>query len=116
MTMTLKQTRKRNGQQGTGWVLFGCDPSSAARKWVEKWFPTSDKARAYARKKGWTIKGETSAPALPRPEHTCGGLAYDWSCPACNLGEPDNQRGNDDGGITSDSYGEPEDWDVAGGL
>ncbi len=38
------------------------------------------------------------------PEHTCGGM-YDVSCEACSMGEPENQRGPDDGGITSyDEY------------
>lgn len=49
------------------------------------------------------------------PEHTCSGL-YDVSCEACSLGEPDNQRGPEDRGQVADSYGEPDEFDVIGGL
>ena len=51
----------------------------------------------------------------PQPEHTCAGF-YDLSCPACDLGDPENQRSPEDGGVFSDYSQEPDDRDVQGGL
>ena len=40
---------------GKGWVLFGSVDGNAA-KWFERWFPSKERAAAYASRKGWSIK------------------------------------------------------------
>jgi hypothetical protein len=71
-TMTLGRTRKRVKEgkygfshvvEGTTMKLYGTN--EATGKWFERGFPDADKARAYAAKQGWVIKGEepVEAPA-----------------------------------------------------
>lgn len=71
--MTLAPTRKRvkhNGfsvtVQGTGMVLYGTN--EATGKWFERHFPSAEKAREYAMKQGWTIKGDEAPAPTPQPK------------------------------------------------
>lgn len=56
--MTIQKTAKRTASgtvEGSGVVLFGANPNSVGSRWVEKWFASEVKARAYAAKKGWAV-------------------------------------------------------------
>jgi hypothetical protein len=77
-TMTLERTRKRvkSGKygfttmvDGTTMILYGTN--QVTDKWFSRNFPDADKARAYAAKQGWVIKGEeaveVAAPVPSKP-------------------------------------------------
>lgn len=74
-TMTLERTRKRvkSGKygfstmvEGTTMILYGTN--HATDKWFSRHFPDAAKARAYAAKQGWVIKGEAPVEvAVPVP-------------------------------------------------
>lgn len=51
--MTIKQAHPRGYCQpdGKGFVLYGTRPDNG--KWMERWYPTKDKALQFANKRGW---------------------------------------------------------------
>ena len=51
ITMQLKQA----GGTGRGFVLYGNTGTPDSRKWLERWFPTAEKAGAYAARRGYTV-------------------------------------------------------------
>jgi len=50
--LKLERTVKANREYGKGYVLYGIRPNG---NWLERWFPTSEKARLFADKRGWKI-------------------------------------------------------------
>ena len=46
--MKIEKTKPAGGRPGKGYVLYGENPDGV---WVEKWFPTLDKAIAYCEKR-----------------------------------------------------------------
>ena len=53
--MNTTLTLKHAGGTGRGFVLFGNTGTFDARKWLERWFPTAEKAGAYAARRGYTV-------------------------------------------------------------
>ena len=64
ITLTIKRSQGVRGREGVGWILYGNTPGTTRRfhgrttEWCEKWFPDADRAKAYANKHGWIVKGE----------------------------------------------------------
>ena len=71
--MTIKRTIKAGSVGGKGFVMLGFIPGTepppptilgvrqdygACAKWFERYFPTVEKAEAYAAKRGWAIERE----------------------------------------------------------
>ena len=54
--MTITKTTLTKGGKGSGYVMFGNTGTEEKRKWFERWYPTEDKAMAFAVKKGWEYK------------------------------------------------------------
>jgi len=40
-------------EDGKGFVLYGSRPDNG--KWLERWFPNIEKAKAFCDKKGWPV-------------------------------------------------------------
>tara|TARA_Y100000310_G_scaffold90257_1_gene87533 strand:+ start:1150 stop:1407 length:258 start_codon:yes stop_codon:yes gene_type:complete len=61
--MKIEKTKPRGMRIGKGYVLYGSNPHvkelyldgtlSEYGKWVEKWYPTVEKAVAYCEKNNW---------------------------------------------------------------
>ena len=53
--MTIKQSHPRGycKPNGKGFILFGTRPDNG--KWMERWYPTQEKAKAFADKRDWPV-------------------------------------------------------------
>ena len=56
--MRLERTRKQQAgygctTDGAGYVLYGNRPDTG--KWLERWYPTVEKAKNFCNKKGWKV-------------------------------------------------------------
>lgn len=55
MTMKIMKASSKK-VDGGGYVLFGnVEDGSTHGKWFERWYPTREKAEAFADRKGWKI-------------------------------------------------------------
>ena len=79
--MTVKRTQIGTGftaKPGKGFKVFGTKSEDLANgDWVEKRFPTEDKAREWVKKQGWKIKGDKSFQASPGTTPASSG-DYDY--------------------------------------
>ena len=50
----VKASRKKKGIESKGYVMSGFK-SNDYNDWFERWYPTREKAEAFANKKGWPI-------------------------------------------------------------
>jgi hypothetical protein len=53
--MKLKPAESRKATGG-GWVLYGYDNRRDPPEWFERWYPSREKAEAFAKKYGWEIE------------------------------------------------------------
>jgi len=54
MELTKSHKNSWGGGPGKGYILYGDRPDNG--KWLERWYPTIEKAKQFCQKRGWPVK------------------------------------------------------------